>query len=73
MDHKQLKNIESFSKQKKQFVVKMSLSEKVTRTKLILLVIANTIDPTIGKGCIEDIESVRHMFEKLSEEMKFNL
>ena len=33
---------------------------------------ANTIDPTIGKGCFVDIDSIRHLFKKLSVEMDFN-
>lgn len=65
-------NVESFSEQKKLFVEKISQSEEVARTKLILLIAANTKDPTIGKGCKADIDSVRHIFEKLSVEMKFS-
>ncbi|MEJ7740703.1 MAG: caspase family protein [Chitinophagaceae bacterium] len=66
------KKVESFSKQKKLFAKKMSQSEEVARTKFILLIAANTIDATIGKGCTADISSMRHMFEKLSQEMNFN-
>ena len=62
----------SFAEQKKLFVKKISQTEAVAKTKFILLIVANTIDPTIGKGCEEDIDSVRHIFEKLSEEMDFN-
>ncbi len=65
-------NVESFSEKKKLFVEKISQSEEVVRTKFILIIVANTLDPTIGKGCAEDINSVRHMFEKLSVEMNFN-
>lgn len=65
-------NVKSFSEQKKLFVEKISQSEEVARTKFILLIAANTLDPTIGKGCKADIDSVRHIFEKLSVEMKFN-
>ena len=65
-------SIEAFSAQKSRFVELMAKQEKVSRTKFILLIVANTIDPTIGKGCQEDIDSVRHMFKKLSAEMDFN-
>ncbi len=71
-NNKQPGNVKSFSEQKKQFVERMSQSEEVAKTKFILVIAANTIDPTIGKGCVEDIDSVRHMFEKLSAEMDFN-
>lgn len=72
MEHKQPRNLESFSEQKKLFVDKISQTEEVARTKFILVIAANTIDPVIGKGCVADIDSVRHMFEKLSGEMNFN-
>jgi hypothetical protein len=68
----QLSNVESYSEQKKLFTEKISQTEEVARTKFILLIAANTLDHTIGKGCIEDMDSVRHMFKKLSEEMDFN-
>jgi hypothetical protein len=70
-NNKQLKDV-SFSQQKKQFAEKMAAVEEVARTKLILVVVANTLDTTIGKGCVADMESVRHIFKKLSDEMKFN-
>jgi len=66
------KPIEAFAFQKKKFADKMNQVEKTATTKLILVVAANTIDPEIGKGCREDIKSIRHMFEKLSKLMKFN-
>lgn len=72
MASKQDEIVATFSKQKKQFVEKMSQHEDVARTKLILLVVANTLDPTIGKGCVTDLRSVRHMFKKLSDDMEFN-
>lgn len=71
-NHKQLGNIKSFSAQKKLFAELMSKPEKIARTKFILLIVANTLDPTIGKGCKQDIDAVRHLFEKLSVEMEFN-
>jgi hypothetical protein len=67
-----LKKVPPFSEQKKQFSEKMSKTEDVASTKCILVVAANTLDPTIGQGCIADIDSIRQIFEKLSEEMKFN-
>ena len=69
---KQSANIKSYAEQKKLFIKTISQTEEVVRTKFILLIAANTLDPTIGKGCTEDTESVRHMFKKLSEEMNFN-
>jgi len=71
-NQKSAEKIKSFSKQKKLFIEKMSLKEDVARTKFILVVVANTIDPVIGSGCKEDIDSVRHIFEKLSDDMDFN-
>ncbi len=67
-----IKSIPSFEVQKKKFTGKMNQVEKVVKTKLILVIVANTIDPEIGKGCIEDIKSIRHMFEELSAHMEFN-
>ncbi|MDQ2720700.1 MAG: caspase family protein [Bacteroidota bacterium] len=65
-------HIQSFSQKKKLFVEKILQPEKIPRTKFILVIVANTLDPTIGKGCAEDINSVRHIFEKLSVEMNFH-
>ncbi len=71
-NYKQPGMAESFFEQKKQFTEKMSKLAKRAKTKLILVIAANTIDPMIGKGCAEDIDSVQHIFEKLSEEMNFH-
>ena len=64
--------LESFSKQKKGFLSKMSIVEEIARTKFIMVVAANTLDATIGKGCIADVECVRQTFGSLSSEMNFN-
>ena len=66
------KPIDTFAFQKKKFIVKMNEVDKTAATKLILVVVANTIDPEIGKGCREDVKSIRSMFEELSKHMKFN-
>lgn len=66
------KPIEAFSTQKEKFIIKINEVEELARTKLILVIVANTIDPEIGKGCREDIKSIRHMFDELSKHMKFN-
>lgn len=58
--------------QQENFLKRMAEPEDVLRTKLILLIAANTSDDTIGAGCKVDIESVRHIFEKLSAELDFN-
>ena len=71
-NNKQHGKVKSFAEQKKLFTEKISQSEEVARTKFILLIAANTIDPTIGTGCTEDIDSVRNMFKKLSVQMNFN-
>ena len=63
---------DTFSVKKKIFIDKMSIQEEVLTTKLILVIVANTLDPEIGKGCREDIKSIRHMFKELSHHMKFN-
>ncbi|MEO5997846.1 MAG: caspase family protein [Chitinophagaceae bacterium] len=65
-------NVKSFTEQKRLFAKKISRSEEVSRTKFILVIAANTIDPTIGKGCAVDIDSIREMFRKLSGKMNFN-
>ncbi len=64
--------LESFPRQKKNFVDKMSLVEEIVRTKLIMLVAANTLDPTIGKGCVADVACIRQTFGSLSLDMNFN-
>ncbi len=66
------KPIEAFDLQKKKFTDKMNKVDKAARTKLILVVVSNTLDPEIGKGCGEDIKSIRSMFKALSQQMKFN-
>lgn len=66
------KNIDAFSKQLKKFINKMIKDEYEGRPKLILVIVANTKDPDIGKGCREDIKSIRQMFEKMTDHMKFN-
>ncbi len=71
-NHHGQETIEAFSKQKKLFLVKLSKPESVARTKLILLIAANTIDVTIGNGCKEDMVGVRELLAKLSQEMDFN-
>lgn len=65
------KLVPAFAQQKAAFVEQLNKSEDVIKTKLILLVVANTLDPTIGKGCIEDTKSIRNMFSELSAHMDF--
>lgn len=65
-------NMNSYAERKQRFAAAMSTNESVTRTKFILLIAANTLDPVIGGGCKADIASVKEMFEKLSLEMDFN-
>ena len=67
-----MKAIPSFEVQKVTFFEEMSKAEKILKTKLILIIVANTIDPEIGKGCEKDIKSIHHMFSELSEYMDFN-
>ncbi|MEY2918414.1 MAG: hypothetical protein RIS73_2128 [Bacteroidota bacterium] len=67
------KPIDGFFQQKELFLKKMAKAEKKGETKLILIIVANVLDPHIGKGCSQDIHSVRNMFDKLSEHMEFNL
>ncbi|MBS1511904.1 MAG: caspase family protein [Bacteroidetes bacterium] len=62
----------SFNEQKKLFATRMQQEEKVVRTKLMLIVVANTLDKHIGNGCKEDIKSIRGLFAELSKEMDFN-
>jgi hypothetical protein len=66
------KPIDVFSMQLKKFTNKMKKDELEGRPKLILVIVANTKDPEIGKGCREDIKSIRLMFDKLADHMKFN-
>ncbi|MBL7748541.1 MAG: caspase family protein [Chitinophagaceae bacterium] len=65
------KTTETFSARRKQFATRLKTVEKKPTTKLILLIIANTKDPDIGKGCRQDIRSIRQMFKKLSVHMQF--
>lgn len=65
------KPIDPFILQKRKFAKKKIEAEKNNVTKLILLIVANTLDPEIGKGCSEDIKSIRHMFRELSKQMNF--
>ena len=64
--------IDTFFRQKKIFLSRMKKVDKKKKTKLILIIMANTLDPEIGKGCREDIQSIRHMFDKMARHMKFN-
>ncbi|MEO6232666.1 MAG: caspase family protein [Ferruginibacter sp.] len=60
------------SEQIKIFTEKQAVQEPVVRTKLMLVIAANTVDPTIGKGCIQDMSIVRDILTKVSQEMNFN-
>lgn len=62
---------ETFPKRRKIFLDKLKEAEKVGGTKMILVIVANVLDPHIGKGCAKDIESIRQMFSSLAEHMKF--
>ena len=62
---------EVFLKQRNNFLEKIKEAEKIGGTKMILVIVANVLDPHIGKGCAKDIESIRHMFSSLAEHMKF--
>lgn len=66
------KSSDSLSEQKKGFVQDMHADQKHIQTKLILVIVANTNDPKIGKGCEVDIGTIHHMFEELSKQMNFN-
>jgi Caspase domain len=66
-----VKSTDTFSLQRKSFATLLHKADKKPATKLILLIIANTKDPEIGKGCRQDIKSIRQMFKKLSHHMKF--
>jgi len=66
------KRKDTFSLKKKKFTEQQQNLEKEPTTKLFLLIVANTKDPEIGKGCRQDIKSIRQMFKKLSNHMKFD-
>ncbi|MEI7735981.1 MAG: caspase family protein [Ferruginibacter sp.] len=65
------KVIADFETQKKQFLDKMNRANAREETNLFLIIVANVDDPHIGKGCSQDIESVRTIFKKLSDNMDF--
>lgn len=65
-------NIATFAEQKKSFTETQLKTEAASKTKLILLIAANTNDPTIGNGCREDMGAVRELFKILSRDMDFN-
>jgi hypothetical protein len=69
----QNKSVISFEKQKKFFVRQMAKVEKKGETKLILIIVANTLDPVIGKGCSLDIKTVTSTIYELARKMEFNL
>ncbi len=69
----QNKSVISFQEQKKIFIRQMARVEKKGETKLILVIVANTLDPVIGKGCALDIKTVRSTVGKLAGKMEFNL
>jgi hypothetical protein len=62
---------DTFLRNRKRFIKKMSIAETTPATKLILVIVANTNDAEIGKGCRQDIKSIRHMFKKLCKHMDF--
>jgi len=62
---------DNFAEQRKAFEKKMGEAKKVGGTRLILVVVANILDPHIGKGCAKDIESIRQMFTAMAEHMDF--
>jgi hypothetical protein len=66
------KSIDSLSEQKEDFVEEMRADPEHIQTKLILVIVANTNDPKIGKGCEVDINTIHQMFEDLSKQMNFN-
>jgi hypothetical protein len=65
------KPIRAFAKQKALFKKKMEMAREQGETRLILIIVANVIDPSIGAGCSMDIHSVRNMFTELMKHMKF--
>lgn len=66
------KSADSLQELKKEFVEEMQEDPEHIQTKLILVIVANTNDPKIGKGCEVDINTIHHMFEDLSNQMNFN-
>ena len=67
------KPLESFDIQRKAFFKKMDTVVKKGKTKLFLIIVANTLDPSIGEGCALDVKTVRSLFVKMSEFMEFIL
>lgn len=66
------KHTSTFAAQKEAFTDKMNKVEKTVRTKLILIIVANTLDPEIGAGCRQDVKSIRTMYKEMSDHMDFN-
>jgi len=62
-----------FLTQKKNFLSQMGTGKKKGKTKLILLIVANTLDPAIGEGCALDINTIRTIFGEMADHMDFNL
>jgi len=62
----------SLHEQKQDFIKEMHADPTHIQTKLILVIVANTNDPKIGKGCQVDIKTIHTMFEDLSKQMNFN-
>ena len=71
-NHLLTKALAPFAVQKQLFIEKQLKEEPIPKTKFILLIAANTVDPTIGMGCKTDMQAVRELFAKLCGEMDFN-
>lgn len=67
------KQISSFALQKKAFLKQMAAVDKKKRTKMFLVMVANTLDPSIGKGCAMDVNTVRTLLGDMADQMEFNL
>ena len=63
------KHSESFSKQKRKFIQEISKPELEKKMNLILVIVANTLDPDIGKGCELDIANAKKIFANLANEL----
>lgn len=63
----------NYEEQKEHYLKAMATVDKTGETKLILIIVANTLDSKIGKGCVLDIENVQSTIRRISKYIDFKL
>ncbi len=68
-----MKPLKSYEVQKELYLKQMSTADDPPKTKLILIIVANTLDPFIGKAASLDIITVRETIHKIAKHIAFDL